>query len=282
LVVAKRMWRRFCANPLALVSVVVIVFLVVFSGLAPLVVPYDPNATEVYNRFQPPGAPNHVLGTDDLGRDMLARLAYGGRISLAVGLSVAGASAVIGGLLGCVAGLYGGVIDAVISRIIDVVLSIPLLPLLMVISGFMNVGPLQLIVAMALLGWMGVGRLVRAQVLTLRDCDFVLAARVVGSGNARIIRYHLLPNVLAPLTVATTLGVAWAILIESAMSYLGFGIHPPTATWGNMLQSAQLFMHKAPWMAVLPGALIALTVTSFNFVGDGLRESLDPKLMGRL
>jgi peptide/nickel transport system permease protein len=135
---------------------------------------------------------------------------------------------------------------------------------------------------MVLLGWMGVARLVRGAVLSLRDSEFVTAARAVGSGNGRIIVRHLLPNALAPLTVAATLAVAWAILIESAMSYLGFGIQPPTPTWGNMLQGAQRYMRTAPWLAILPGILIALTVTSFNFVGDGIRESLDPKLMGRL
>jgi peptide/nickel transport system permease protein len=199
-----------------------------------------------------------------------------------LGLGVAFGSAVVGALLGSLAGFYGGNIDNVISRCIDILLSIPLLPLLMVISGFVNVGPLELVGAMVLLGWMGVARLVRGAVLSLRDSEFVTAARAIGSGNGRIIIRHLLPNVLAPLTVATSLAVAWAILIESAMSYLGFGIKPPTPTWGNMLQGAQTYMRTAPWMSVLPGILIALTVTSFNFVGDGIRESVDPKLMGRL
>jgi peptide/nickel transport system permease protein len=277
-----RVWRRFRRNPLAMGGALVIVLLVAFSLLSPLLLPYGPTTIELYNTFQPPGTLPHILGTDDLGRDMVARLAHGGRISLSVGLGVALGSAVVGALLGSIAGFYGGRIDTVISRIIDVLLSIPLLPLLMVISGFVNVGPKELIVAMVLLGWMGVARLVRGAVLSLRDSEFVTAARAVGSGNGRIIIRHLLPNALAPLTVAATLAVAWAILIESAMSYLGFGIQPPTPTWGNMLQGAQRYMRTAPWLAILPGILIALTVTSFNFVGDGIRESLDPKLMGRL
>jgi peptide/nickel transport system permease protein len=279
---AGRVWRRFRRNPLAMAGALVIVVLLAFSLLSPLVLPYGPTTIELYNTFQPPGTLPHILGTDDLGRDMVARLAHGGRISLSVGLGVALGSAIVGALLGSVAGFYGGRIDTVISRIIDVLLSIPLLPLLMVISGFVNVGPKELIVAMVLLGWMGVARLVRGAVLSLRDSEFVTAARAVGSGNGRIIVRHLLPNALAPLTVAATLAVAWAILIESAMSYLGFGIQPPTPTWGNMLQGAQRYMRTAPWLAILPGILIALTVTSFNFVGDGIRESLDPKLMGRL
>ncbi len=277
-----RVWRRFRRNPLAMAGTVVILLLMSFSLFFPWLLPYDATTIELYNTLQPPGAPPHILGTDDLGRDMVARLSYGGRISLAVGLGVALGSAVVGALLGSIAGFYGGRIDTVISRIIDILLSIPLLPLLMVISGFVNVGPRELIAAMVFLGWMGVARLVRGAVLSLRDSEFVIAARAVGSGNGRIIVRHLLPNVLAPLTVAATLAVAWAILIESAMSYLGFGIQPPTPTWGNMLQGAQRYMRTAPWLAVLPGILIALTVTSFNFVGDGIRESLDPKLMGRL
>ena len=277
-----RVWRRFRRNPLALAGALLIVLLLLFSLICPFLLPYDATRIELHNTFQPPGVFPHILGTDDLGRDMVARLSYGGRISLAVGLCVALGSAMVGALLGSVAGLYGGYVDTLISRVIDILLSIPLLPLLMVISGFVNVGPLELIAAMVLLGWMGVARLTRGAVLSLRDSEFVTAARAVGSGNGRIIIRHLLPNVLAPLTVATTLAVAWAILIESAMSYLGFGIQPPTPTWGNMLQGAQRYMRTAPWLAVLPGILIALTVTSFNFVGDGIRESMDPKLVGRL
>jgi peptide/nickel transport system permease protein len=279
---AGRVWRRFRRNPLALAGASLIVLLLLFSLISPFLLPYDATRIELHNTFQPPGVFPHILGTDDLGRDMVARLSYGGRISLAVGLCVALGSAIVGALLGSVAGLYGGYVDAFISRVIDILLSIPLLPLLMVISGFVNVGPVELIAAMVLLGWMGVARLTRGAVLSLRDSEFVTAARAVGSGNGRIIIRHLLPNVLAPLTVATTLAVAWAILIESAMSYLGFGIQPPTPTWGNMLQGAQRYMRTAPWLAVLPGILIALTVTSFNFVGDGIRESLDPKLVGRM
>jgi peptide/nickel transport system permease protein len=277
-----RVWRRFRTNPLALAGMFVIFLLLLCSMFSPVFLPYDPTTIELDNTFEPPGVFPHILGTDDLGRDMVARLSYGGRISLAVGLGVAMGSAIIGALLGSIAGFYGGRIDTVVSRVIDILLSIPLLPLLMVVSGFVNVGPKELIAAMVLLGWMGVARLVRGAVLSLRDSEFVVAARAVGSGNGRIIVRHLLPNVLAPLTVAATLAVAWAILIESAMSYLGFGIQPPTPTWGNMLQGAQRYMRTAPWLAVLPGILIALTVTSFNFVGDGIRESLDPKLVGRL
>jgi len=277
-----RIWRRYRKNPLAVSGAVVIIILMLFSLFSPMLLPYGPTTIDLSNTFQPPGSSPHLLGTDDLGRDMVARLAHGGRVSLMMGLGVALGSAVVGALLGSLAGFYGGNVDNVISRWIDILLSIPLLPLLMVISGFVNVGPLELVAAMVFLGWMGVARLVRGAVLALRESEFVTAARAIGSGDGRIIIRHLLPNVLAPLTVATSLAVAWAILIESAMSYLGFGIKPPTPTWGNMLQGAQTYMRIAPWMSILPGILIALTVTSFNFVGDGIRESVDPKLMGRL
>jgi len=248
-------WRRFRQNPLALTGLVVVVFLTVASVLVLQVGQKDPNAVDYYNTLQPPGTPGHILGTDDLGRDSLSRLAYGGQISLAVGLSVAGAGTIIGTLLGAIAGFYSGLTRSLISRVIDVLLSIPLLPLLMVVSGIRKVGPVELVLMMALMGWMGVARLVHAQVLSL---------------------------VMAPVTVSATLQVAWAILAESYLSFLGFGVQPPTATWGNMLQTAQSYMRRAPWLAILPGVLIAATVTSFNFLGDGIREAIDPRLRGRL
>jgi peptide/nickel transport system permease protein len=158
----------------------------------------------------------------------------------------------------------------------------PQLALLTVISGFVRVEAFHLGLVMALLGWMGVARLVRGQVLSLRETEFVLAARTIGAGGSRIVTRHLLPNVMAPVTVAATLAVAFTILIESALSYLGFGVHPPTPTWGNMLQGAQIYMRTAPWLAILPGVLIGITVTCFNLVGDGLREAIDPRLKGRM
>lgn len=274
--------RRFWENRLATGGLGVILLLILWASLAPFVLPHDPAAIDYYNTFLPPGTPGHILGTDDLGRDVLARLTDGGRISLGLGLSVAVVGVAIGTLLGAIAGFYRGLVDTAISRAIDILLATPQLALLMVISGFVKVEAHHLGLVMALLGWTGVARLVRGQVLSLRETEFVLAARTIGANGSRIILRHLLPNVLAPVTVAATLAVAWTILIESALSYLGFGVHPPTPTWGNMLQGAQLYMRTAPWLAILPGALIGLTVTSFNLVGDGLREAIDPRLRGRL
>jgi peptide/nickel transport system permease protein len=272
---------RFVQNRLAAGGLVVIVLLVVGAALGPFLLTHDANTVDVYNTFLPPGSPGHPLGTDDLGRDVLARLVAGGRISLALGLSVALVAAAVGTMLGAMAGFYRGLVDAAISRIIDILLAVPQLALLMVISGFVRVKAQHLALVMALLGWMGVARLVRGEVLSLRETEFVLAARTIGANGTRIILRHLLPNVVAPVTVAATLAVAWTILIESALSYLGFGVHPPTATWGNMLQGAQRYMRTAPWLAILPGILIGVTVTCFNLVGDGLREAVDPRLKGR-
>ncbi len=274
-------WRRFMANRLSVFGLAVIVALVLASALIPAIFPVDPDAIDYYRTMAPPGSPGHVLGTDDLGRDLMARLAAGGRLSLLIGLSVATVGVGLGSLLGAVAGFYRGAVDMVISRLIEILMSIPLLALLMVVSGFTKVGPFQLVALMAITGWMGVARLVRGQVLSLRETEFIMAAQAIGASNSRIVLRHLLPNVVAPITVAATLAVAAVILTESALSYLGFGVRPPTATWGNMLQGAQRYMGMAPWLSIMPGLLIALTVTSFNFLGDGLREAMDPRLKNR-
>ena len=276
------MLRRFLENRLAAVGLVVIIVLVLWAALAPVLLAHDPDTVDYYNALLPPGSPGHILGTDDLGRDVMVRLAEGGRISMGLGLSVAIIGAAIGTLLGAVAGFYRGLVDTTISRVIDILLAMPQLALLMVISGFVRVEAFHLGLVMALLGWMGVARLVRGQVLSLRETEFVLAARTIGAGGSRIVTRHLLPNVMAPVTVAATLAVAFTNLIESALSYLGFGVHPPTPTWGNMLQGAQIYMRTAPWLAILPGVLIGITVTCFNLVGDGLREAIDPRLKGRM
>jgi peptide/nickel transport system permease protein len=276
------MWQRFRQNPLGLAGLAIVVLMLMAATLIPLVVRQDPAAIDLQSVLKPPGTPGHILGVDDVGRDYLTRLAYGGRISLAVGLSVAGAGTVIGTLLGAVAGFYGGLADNLIARTIDVLLAVPMLPLLMIISGLRKVGPVELVLMMTFMGWMGVARLTRGQVLSLRETEFVLAARAMGGSGFHIVLRHLIPNVMAPVTVSATLRVAGAILTESGLSFLGFGVQPPTPTWGNMLLTAQTYLRRAPWMAVLPGSLIAATVIGFNFLGDGIRETLDPRLKGRL
>ncbi len=273
---------RLSKNRLVILCLVVLGFMTLFAFVGSLVFSFNPTHINYVKSFLPPFVNQaHPLGTDDLGRDVLARLAFGGRISLGLGISVALSASVIGMLLGAASGFFGGLVDTLICSLIDILLAIPQLALLMVVGGFIVVQPLHLGIVMSLLGWMGVARLVRGEVLKLKTSEYIQAAIVLGASRTRIILRHILPNVIAPITVAATLAVANTILAESALSYLGFGVHPPTPTWGNMLQSAQRYMRTAPWLAITPGILIALTVTCVNFVGDALREAIDPRLKQR-
>lgn len=278
--VQAQVWRRFHRNPLALFGVAALVLLALSAIFAPWLAPYDPNAVDPYAALQPP-SPDHWLGTDDLGRDVLSRLLFAGRVSLLVGLCTALVAVIFGALLGAIAGFYGGMTDGVIARFIDVMLSLPVVPLALVFSAFVPITPLRLTLILAAVSWMGVARLVRGEFLRLRHAQFTEAARSIGTPNLRIISVHLLPNAISPILVAATLLVAYAILIESALSFLGFGIQPPTATWGNMLFNAQRYLRNAPWLAIFAGVVISLTVASINFVGDGLREAIDPRLKER-
>lgn len=250
----------------------------------------DPEAVDLLARNAPPSVA-HPLGTDELGRDVLARLLRGGQISLAVGLATAVIAAVIGTVIGLLAGYYGGPLDALLMRLTDGVIALPLLPLLIVLaavdpsklglapevlqSPLAGVG--RIVVIIALIGWTTVARLVRAATLAVRSREFVLAAVAVGAGPARIMLRHILPNVASPIIVATTLSVGNIILLESALSFLGLGVQPPLPSWGNMLTGALELIWSAPALAVWPGALIFLTVLAFNFLGDGLQDALDPK-----
>jgi peptide/nickel transport system permease protein len=272
-----RAWRRFRRNPLAMFGISVLTLLALSAIFAPILAPYNPNAVDPYNALQPPNH-EHWLGTDDLGRDVLSRLLYAGRVSLLVGLCASALAVVAGTLLGAVAGYYGKWIDGTISRFIDIVLSLPVVPLALVMGAFIEVTPLRLTLILASVSWMGVARLVRGDFLALRNAQFTEAARSIGTSNGRIIFVHLLPNAISPIVVAATLLVAYAILIESALSFLGFGLQPPTASWGNMLYNAQRYMRTAAWLSIFSGVLITLTVASINFVGDGLREAIDPRL----
>jgi peptide/nickel transport system permease protein len=255
----------------------VLALLILAAIFAPVIAPYDPNAVEPYEALQAPSA-EHWLGTDDLGRDFFSRLVFAGRVSLLVGLCSAAIAVVVGTLLGALAGYYGWQVDALISRLIDVMLSLPIVPLALVLSAFMEVTPLRLTLILAFVSWMGVARLVRGEFLELRNAQFTEAARSLGASNRRIILLHLLPNAISPIVVASTLLVSYAILIESALSFLGFGLQPPTASWGNMLFNAQRYLRNAAWLAIFSGMMITLTVASINFVGDGLREAIDPRL----
>jgi len=269
-------WRRFRHNRLALVGMGIFVLMVLVAIGAPLVAPFEPDAIS-YDFLASPSQ-EHLLGTDDVGRDELSRLIYASRISLTVGVCVSVVTVAIGTLVGAIAGYYGGHVDAWISGGINVLLSIPMIPLAMVLGAFLKTDLLFVVLILGCLSWTGMARIIRAEFLSLKQREFTLAARVMGASDLRIIVKHILPNTVAPIIVAATLQVATAILAESALSYLGYGIQPPTASWGNMLQNAQRFFRINPMLAIYPGALISLTVISINFIGDGLRDALDPKL----
>jgi len=269
--------ERFRAHRPAVAGVVVLGALALLSAAAPLVSPYDPDKTALLLIYDPPSLA-HPFGTDDLGRDLATRILYGGRVSLAIGLLAVTVAVSIGTLVGVVAGYYGRWIDSLLMRFVDMMYSFPRLFLLILFGVFfkgMTIGVIVLV--LGLLSWMTTSRLVRASFLSLKNREFVEAARCIGARDRRIIVRHILPNSIAPIIVAATLGVAAAIIAESTLSFLGLGIQPPTSSWGNMLNHATTDMDKAPWIAIFPGLFIFLAVVSINFIGDGLRDALDPR-----
>ena len=291
--VGRILWRRFLRHRLALASLLGLALLAAIVLAAPLVevaLGLDAKRVDLLARFAPPSAA-HPLGTDELGRDLLLRLLYGGQVSLAVGLAAALGAAVIGTALGLVAGYYGGSLDALLMRLADSVIALPLLPLLIVLAAVdltklglpadlatsENASLYRIVFLIALVGWTTVARLVRGATLSMRSREFVRAAEALGAGAPRIMLVHILPNVVSPIIVATTLSVGNIILLESVLSFLGLGIQPPIPSWGNMLTGAQELIWSAPALALWPGALIFVTVIAFNFLGDGLQDALDPR-----
>jgi peptide/nickel transport system permease protein len=276
-------WRRFRRHRLALVSAVFLCILFAVAILSPWIAPYDPNATNLtLARFGRPAPPSivHPMGTDQLGRDWMSRLIIGSRVSLTVGFLATGVAIGVGTVLGAVAGYAGRWTDMLIMRLADMLLAFPPLLFLMgMLVGFKRPSVTVIAVVIGVIGWMNVSRLVRGEFLTLRTREFAVSARAVGASTVAIIFRHLLPNAMSPIIVAATLSIPAAILAESTLSFLGFGIQPPTASWGNMLQIAfvQMRDNQAWWIGFYPGLLIALTVLAFNFVGDGLRDALDPQ-----
>jgi len=271
--------RQFFRHRLAVISMVVFLIIVGVTVFAPLLAPYDPAYIDPMVFDEAP-TQAHPLGTDRVGRDVLSRLIYGGRVSLSVGVVAVLIFVTIGTVLGALAGYYGGIVDSGISRFVDVVLSFPQLMLILVLVSLLGPGLRNIMLVIGLLGWPQVARIVRGEFLRLRVQDFVMAARVVGSTNRRIIIRHFLPNAMGPILVAATFGVASSILTESALSFLGLGVQPPTASWGQMLNEAQslTILESKPWLWVPPGILILISVLSVNFIGDGLRDALDPQL----
>jgi peptide/nickel transport system permease protein len=282
--------RRFLRHRMAVVGMVILLGILLYIVIGSIVFSEkDANFNDLTIRLNAP-TNEHPFGTDTVGRDILARTIYGGQISLLIGLSSVTVAVTIGTLVGVLSGYYGGVVDMVLMRITEALLSIPVLLLLLVMSKFFS-GKISdvnlfgrtfsgsvivIIIIIGLTSWMVLSRIVRSMVLSLKESDYVLAARALGASNLRIIARHILPNTLAPITVAGTLGVASAILYEAYISFLGMGVRPPTATWGNMLESANQYLEEAPWLWFWPGLLIVLTLLGINFVGDGLRDAFDP------
>lgn len=270
-------WPRFSRHRLAVAGVAAVVLLVAACAFGPMVSPWGPLTIDLRHRFQAPLAGPHWLGSDQLGRDMLVRLLMAGRISLTVGFVAMGISTTVGVAVGLLAGFYRGWIGGALMRFVDAVLCFPSIFLLLTLAALISPSLATITLIIALTAWMEVARVVQGQVIALRERDFAVAAEAIGASDGMIMLRELLPNIMAPIIVAATLNVARAILAESYISYLGYGIQPPTASWGNMLNNAQEYLESAPWLALLPGAVITIAVTSFNFIGDGLRDALDPR-----
>ncbi|WP_261132331.1 oligopeptide ABC transporter permease [Bacillus sp. Marseille-Q3570] len=271
--------EKFLKNKLAVIGLITLVLIILAAIFAPYLTPYEPSNQELLKRLTPPNG-EHWLGVDTLGRDMYTRMLYGARVSLLVGFASVTVSIFIGTIVGAIAGYYGGVVDAFLMRVVDVFLSIPSLFFLITVVTIFEPSLTMLILAFALFGWTTTARLVRGEFLTLRSREFVLAAKTMGVRSSKIIFSHILPNAMGPVIVTATLYVGIIILAESALSYLGLGVQPPTPSWGNMLQDAQniTIMYTAPWYPIFPGVMILITVLAFNFVGDGLRDAFDPKM----
>ena len=269
-------YKRFLSNRFAVAGGVVVVTLFMISFFAPYITPYAPDDLDAYNVLLPPSS-GHWLGTDELGRDVLTRIIYGSRISLKVGFVAVGIATVIGTTAGLLAGYFGRWVDQLLMRLVDIMLCFPTFFLILAVIAMLEPSIWYIMIVIGLTGWMGVARLVRAEVLSLRERDFILAARGLGATDLRIIFRHILPNALAPVLVAATLGVAGAILTESALSFLGIGVQPPTPSWGNMLTAGKDYLEFAWWLSLFPGLAILVTVIAYNLVGEGLRDALDPK-----
>lgn len=275
-------WRRFRRHRLAVVSAAILSVIFVVAALAPIVAPYDPDATNrELARFGEPASPSwaHPFGSDQLGRDQLSRIIFGARVSLVVGFLATGVAIVVGTIAGAVAGYAGRWVDMLIMRIADVLLAFPPLLFLMATLTSVKATIVSIALVISVISWMNVARLVRGEFLVLRQREYTEAARAVGASAPSIIFRELMPNAIGPIIVAASLGIPGTILTESTLSFLGFGLQPPTASWGNMLQSAfgEMRDYGAWWMGFFPGFMIALTVLSFNFLGDGLRDALDPR-----
>ena len=269
--------KRFSRNRLSVIGAVTVLLLITISLLAPFIAPYDPTAIDVRHTLSPPSK-THLLGTDELGRDLLSRIIWGSRVSLKVGFVAVGIAIVIGIVIGAIAGFYGGKVDAILMRFVDIMLAFPTFFLILAVIAILEPNIFTIMAVIGITSWMEVARLVRAEFLSLKERDFVGAARAVGVSDTRLIFRHILPNALSPVFVAATFGVAGAILIESGLSFLGLGVQPPDPSWGNILTAGKDNIEIAWWLSLYPGLAILITVLSYNLVGEGLRDALDPRL----
>jgi peptide/nickel transport system permease protein len=272
-------WQRFRRHRLALVGLAILMLLTVGAIAAPLIARHGPYAVNLRETRSAPNS-TYILGTDAAGRDVFSRLLHAGRVSLSVGLVAVSIYTAIGVVLGAMGGFYGGWVDSVVMRMADIVLAFPSLIIIITVVSVLGPGLFNLMLVIGLLGWPPITRLLRGEFLSLREREFIVAARATGAGNNRLMFRHLLPNAMAPIIVAATFGVANAILLEAGLSFLGLGVQPPQASWGNMLTDAQSLtvLESMPWLWIPPGIFIALAVLSINFIGDGLRDALDPYL----
>lgn len=270
-------WRRFRANRVALVGLTILIAIILLAIFAPVLAPYDPiNDMDTSLRGCPP-SPEHLFGCDHLGRDLLSRVIYGSRIALIAGIGATIISVCIGVVLGALAGFLGGWTDSVLSRIIDTLMAFPIIALLIVLAAVMGPSLVTTVVVIGITVWSRYARVVRADVLSLRERDFIVAAYASGVRNWRIIWRHLVPNVMGPVIVLASLGIGSIIILEAALSFLGLGVRPPTPSWGAILSDGRAYILRYPHIAFFPGVMIVITVLAFNFVGDGLRDALDPK-----
>lgn len=268
--------KKLLSNPLVLIGFIIIASIMLLALIAPIVAPYDPDAIDVKAILLSPST-QHRMGTDGLGRDVFSRMLYGARVSLMVGFVAVGISTVIGIVLGAIAGFYRGWVDTLVMRLVDVMLSIPTFFLILAVIAFLTPSIWNIMIVIGLTSWMGVTRLVRAEFLSLRNREFVLAAQALGANDIRLIFTHLLSNSLTPIIVSSILGIASAVLVESGLSFLGLGVQAPQASWGNILTDGKEYIQFAWWLSLFPGLAILITVLGYNLLGDGLRDAYNPK-----
>ena len=269
--------KELVKNKMALASLIFIAIILISAVCAPIIATYDPTEIDAKSVLMGP-SPRHLFGTDSLGRDIFSRMVYGSRISLSIGFIAVGIAVLIGIFFGSIAGYYGGKMDSVIMRFVDIMLCFPTFFLILAVVAVLEPSIFNIMIVIGATSWMGVARLIRAEVLTLKERDFVVASRVMGAGDFWIIARHLIPNAIGPVLVSATLGIGGAILVESALSFLGIGVQPPVPSWGNILMDGKSTLGVAWWLTIFPGVLIMLTVLAYNLLGEGLRDVLEPRL----